>query len=138
MKRVFKFKTEAGAEKFKKDVIEFGGKVVANGDYDCPCVEVEESRPALTRDDMYSAIESVMGYYEEELYYTRRQMYRIEEEMYTMFYNHEQGHLPKIKDAGKMQEALNALGLGESFEVAKPYVMVASNKGLEVSISSVK
>jgi hypothetical protein len=41
-----------------------------------------------------------------------------------MYYDHLVGHLPAIKDAGKMKEALKALGLEDSFEVRKPSVTI--------------
>jgi hypothetical protein len=41
-----------------------------------------------------------------------------------MYYDHLMGHLPTIKDAGKMKAALKALGLEDSFEVRKPSVII--------------
>lgn len=40
------------------------------------------------------------------------------------FNQHMEGHLPPIKDAGKLQAAINTLGMGDSFEVAKTKVYV--------------
>lgn len=40
------------------------------------------------------------------------------------FYDHQIGHLPKILDGGKMQEAINTLGMGDSYQVRKADVFV--------------
>jgi len=49
-----------------------------------------------------------------------------------MYYNHLQGHLPAIKDAGKMEEALRKLSLEKSFEVRKPVISIAKINGQTV------
>ncbi len=40
------------------------------------------------------------------------------------FNQHMEGHLPPIKDAGKLQAAINTLGMGDSYEVKKATVYV--------------
>lgn len=45
--------------------------------------------------------------------------------MYKGLAEHKKGHLPAIKDAGKMKEALETLGLGDSYDVQKPTISVS-------------
>ena len=45
--------------------------------------------------------------------------------MYKGLAEHKKGHLPAINDAGKMKEALETLGLGDSYDVQKPTISVS-------------
>ena len=63
-----------------------------------------------------------MNYYRNEVSYSLKYMREDLSYMRKEFHNHLGGHLPAIKDAGKMEAALKTLGLGESFKVAKPTV----------------
>ena len=57
--------------------------------------------------------EWVLKWMKEDMEYTRK-----------AFYQHLEGHLPPIKDVAKLQNAIDILGLGDSFEVAKKTIYV--------------
>lgn len=46
---------------------------------------------------------------------------------YQYTYQHNKGHIPPIKSASTMEKALKALGMGEDYEVSKPWVSVAKD-----------
>jgi hypothetical protein len=54
-----------------------------------------------------------MKYIKEDMKYARDE-----------YYKHLKGHLPAIKDSALMQKAIDALGLGESYNVVKPTIYV--------------
>lgn len=59
--------------------------------------------------------------------YMMDRMYRLEDRLYSLFWEHEEGHLPPIKGAGSMEQALKALGLDADYEVRKPVVFAKNN-----------
>ncbi len=66
---------------------------------------------------MISSVYSEMNY---QLKWLREDMRYYNQQ----FISHMEGHLPAIKDAGKMQAAINTLGMGDSYEVKKAAVYV--------------
>jgi hypothetical protein len=122
MKNSFNFKKESTAKEFAKELCEDGAKALAVGS----SVEVE-SDPMPSFNDVHEMISSYSEYYERELRYMYKYMSRIQGEMYSYMWEHEKGHLPSINDAGRMEKALNILGLGESYEVRKPTISVAKD-----------
>ncbi len=58
----------------------------------------------------------------------RDYVYQVEANTYDMFRKHEQGHLPPIKGAGKMEKALEKLGMADDYNVSKPTIWVSANR----------
>lgn len=81
----------------------------ANYDAKANCVEIctEPAPPEVTYADL-EYINARINYLREDLNYYRDQ-----------FYNHTQGHLPKIVGASAMEKALKAIGLGDDYTVEK-------------------
>jgi len=134
MKKVFEFKQESTAKEFAKTISEtYGKEAVSEG----TSVTIKTESPKAPEsseanmDEVRSMMSRMYDYMQEDIDIMQRYIYRLEGEMYDMFYEHTKGHLPPIKDAGKMQEALRAIGLGESFEVRKPTVTLARVNGVD-------
>jgi hypothetical protein len=61
--------------------------------------------------------------------------YRAISNLENRFWEHSKGHIPAIRDAGKMEEVLKILSLDSSFKVEKPYVSVSrDSSGLNFSV----
>lgn len=73
-----------------------------------------------TWDDFYSLSKSMYSEMEYQLKWIREDFKYMAE----AFYKHQEGHLPPIKDAGKLQAAINTLGMGDSYTVRKAEVYV--------------
>ncbi|MDB4314425.1 hypothetical protein N9955_00070 [bacterium] len=83
-----------------------------------------DSDKTISGDEAFNAACSMMRAYADEFAY---QMKWVREDLAYFeksFYEHKKGHLPSISDAGKMEGALKALGLGDSFRVDKPSIRV--------------
>lgn len=83
--------------------------------------------------------EDVMRAIYAELEYMYSQMMQEVSYLYNSLYNftheHLKGHLPPIKSPSAMEGALNALGIGEDYEVRKPTISVAkTKKGVELNV----
>lgn len=95
---------------------------------------VGECENKKLKDEIMSYVYDVMEY----------QRYYIKElESYLMylesaFYKHQEGHLPKIEGAGKMQKAMDVLGISEDYEVIKKPVFASTKRGLELRINSIE
>lgn len=74
-----------------------------------------------TWDDYYAWSKSVYSDMQYQLKWIREDYKYLAE----AFYKHQEGHLPPIKDAGKLQAAINTLGMGDSYEVKKAAVYVS-------------
>jgi len=48
--------------------------------------------------------------------------------IYDYMYEHSKGHMPPVRTASGMQKLLDAAGMGDDYEVLKPFVSVASTK----------
>lgn len=79
--------------------------------FDCEKASPEAFQSAIS--DLYSHLEYTMKWAREDFDYATKR-----------FYEHMEGHLPAIKDAGKLQAAIDTLGLGDSFSVAKKTIYV--------------
>lgn len=58
----------------------------------------------------------------------RQYVYSIEDNFYKTMDNHNQGHLPKINGAEKMQNALETLGISEDYDLQKPVIYVRASR----------
>lgn len=123
MKNKFTFKKESTAKQFAKDLEKEGEKTTVKGS----SVEVEK-QPTPSFDDVHEMIRNMSSFYDRELMYMYKYMDRVSSEFYEYMWEHEKGHIPAISDAGKMKEVLNTLGMGDSYEVRKPIISVASDK----------
>ncbi len=135
MKNKLRFKQESAAKEFAKELkkdygheitVEGTNVVIKNSDFEKP------SEANLTPSEVWDIVRSNNDRFYEEMEIMYRYVSRVEDEMYEMYYNHIQGHLPKIKDAGKMEEVLEKIGLGNSYEVRKPVISVARKNGRTV------
>jgi hypothetical protein len=51
------------------------------------------------------------------------------------FYNHiYNGHLPPMKTPSQMEHALDVLGVGNDYQIYKPILSIASNKGVDAVV----
>lgn len=75
-------------------------------------------------EDSYSNLKMIMSDMQNQLSYQIKWMREDLAFMQKQFSEHLMGHLPAIKDATKMEEALKSLGLAKSFEVRKPSISV--------------
>jgi hypothetical protein len=68
--------------------------------------------------------------------YIHTRINNLEDGFYQWMWDHagfQSGHLPPIKGAEKMENALKVLGLDKDYDVKKPMVMAASTQyGLEI------
>ena len=89
---------------------------ISFGSYEC----CEEKPVAVTWADLDSFYSAIRRDTEYEIKWLREDM------NWTLkrFTDHLKGHLPPILDAGKMQGAIKALGMDDSYEVKKASVYV--------------
>lgn len=61
-----------------------------------------------------------------------RNVAMFEDEMFSYINKHRQGHLPPIEGAGKMQKALETLGISDDYEIEKKsiYANLRNKKGV--------
>lgn len=92
--------------------------------YEISYASCYEEKPAcaepMSREEVYSCVQSMWDGLRYELKYMREDV----SSLWKAFYEHKSGHLPKISDAGKMEAALKALGIADSYQVHKPTVWV--------------
>ena len=60
--------------------------------------------------------------------YTLRYLGQLEGAFYKYTWEHQEGHIPKIVGAEKLQGALKALGLDKDYEVRKPVIYASNHK----------
>jgi hypothetical protein len=73
-----------------------------------------------TWDDYYALSKSVYSEMQYQLKWIREDYQYLSK----AFYNHQRGHIPAILDVGKLQAAINTLGIGDSYEVKRAEVYV--------------
>jgi len=73
-----------------------------------------------TWDDYYALSKSMYS----EMQYQMKWIREDYQYLSQAFRDHEVGHLPKILDGGKMQAAIDTLGMGDSYQVRKADVYV--------------
>lgn len=112
-----------------EDAVNFGLKAYLKKENDKNIVVFETSvarsdymgdSPTVKMDDVYSVLQSYNSEMQYQLKWIREDFSSISKR----FEDHMNGHIPAIKDAGKLQAAINTLGLGDSFQVQKPSVYV--------------
>jgi len=83
--------------------------------------KTEESKASApyTREELESVLSRVIHSMHEEMNWQSRRLNSRMEWLEGQFYKHEDGHLPKIEGAGKMEKALKALGLEDDYRVEK-------------------
>lgn len=82
--------------------------------------ETEEKKEGPSWDDYYNLSKSLYSEMQYQLKWIREDL-----NWYSQALNkHQEGHLPPIKDVGKMQAAINTLGIGDSYEVKKAAVYI--------------
>lgn len=125
MTKKFSLATMEMAESAVKDAPNFGlsAKIEqADGEisvaYDS-CSDCGEKK-SLSMEDVYSAMRSVSNEFSYEVKWIREEV----KYLHDRFNEHTKGHLPAIRDGSKMEGALKALGIGDSFSVGKPTVWV--------------
>ena len=140
MAKKYQFKQESTASKFakilrdeyKKEAVSEGTSVTIKDE----CCEKEAVANCCSMDEVHCLVSDMYRNMYQEMDIMYRYISETREEMYEMLWEHKEGHLPNIKDAGKMEEVLRNLGLADSFEVRKPIISVASNGrgGLDLSV----
>ena len=90
----------------------------------------EKSSATISQDDLYSSLNSVYRYMDSRC----DEMYRRMDRLVRAFAIHQRNHLPSPKSASQMQKAVDALGMGEDYEVKKGVIYVESgDNSLEAS-----
>lgn len=84
---------------------------------------------------MEDALYSMMVYTDKRLREVVSYISHVEEALYQ---HKSAGHLPQIKSAGKMKNALDILGISDDYEVVKPVIFAKSKYGLEVQATYAK
>jgi hypothetical protein len=85
----------------------------------CEYVKIQDFQDTLSR---------LAAYLFEELRYQTAYLSRRLDYLSDAFYDHTSvGHLPKINGAGKMQKAMDALGISEDYQVLKPAVFASTS-----------
>jgi len=83
----------------------------------------------------------LFDYLFQSISYMREYMYQLEDQLW-QHSSPSNGHLPKIKGAGKMESALKTLGLNDDYDVQKPTIYASAsrsgNKQFEVTLPSLK
>ena len=128
MKKKFSLQTMELAEAAVQDAANFGLQAVleqSEGEisvaYESPAGCSDKEEKSMSMEDVYAVVRSVASEYDYQLKWMREDAAYTREALYKHMNN---GHLPAIKDSGKMEEALKALGLANSYSVAKPTVWV--------------
>ncbi|MEK6880847.1 MAG: hypothetical protein AABY22_14605 [Nanoarchaeota archaeon] len=91
--------------------------------------EMENKEDMVHRNEMYETMDRMYSYMMRQIDYVSNAFwdYRV---------NHNKGHLPPIKTSSGMQAALEALGMGDDFEVEKPTISIANTKrGVQIIAS---
>lgn len=86
--------------------------------------QMKQAKADMSSDDKYTAM---FEYLYQSISRTREYLYELEDALY----NHSSpsnGHIPKIKGAGKMEGALKALGISEDYEVQKPTIYARATR----------
>jgi len=73
-----------------------------------------------TWDDYYALSKGIYSEMQYQLKWIREDYQYLSKE----FYAHQKGHIPAILDVGKLQAAINTLGIGDSYQVRKAEVYV--------------
>lgn len=84
-------------------------------------MEDKANQPSDLERDMYQMIS-----------YIHTRINYLQEDFYHYTSQHQKGHLPPITDAGKLEEALQKMGLGDSYQVIKPVVFASTSKNGQV------
>lgn len=71
----------------------------------------------------------------EDLKYTVNFLQRQIDSLNEALYRHSEGHLPAILDVGKLQKAIDVLGLSDSFEVRKKVIYSSEGQVKECVVS---
>lgn len=115
--RLFKFKSEAAAQKFVEAV---------------GADNVEIVSPTEVRATEFDAKE--IEYLWNSMFSLAKNLYESIAEVEKALYDHvNSGHIPPIKGAGRMKEAIRRLGLEDDYEVVKPYIHSSASNIIEVT-----
>jgi hypothetical protein len=115
----YEFRSKASLETFIKDIDTDKYKIL------------EGNIVELAFDDEVSERDSRM----EEMRHEMRFLFSEMQYMYGELERHYEGHLPPIKGAGRMEEALKALGIDKDYEVKKATLFANRLGEVEVDLS---
>lgn len=107
-----------------------GNDFVIKHEIAAACCEAGIADKPLTREEMYSVIDSMYRAMYGESKYLAESIDRL----YNVIAAHMEGHLPKIQGAEKMQKALEALSLDGDYQVMKPVVFASDNRGQKTAV----
>ena len=143
MRYALTFKSKNTAEAFIKDLMEERGitaklaedtkknnySVAYDVDVDVS-VDVEQDKGREEKEFMTKPeVCALLSTFWSEFEYQQKWLISWISSLDNAFWEHKQGHIPAINDAGKMEQALRALGLGDSYEVVKPTVYLKASAG---------
>jgi len=148
MKFTFASQTKEQAEKFAghikaerqidSSISEKDGKFFVEYSLADCCYDKPTSSCETPCTPSYDDLSRVTSYIFKEMQYQVNWLWAEIQYISSRFYAHQEGHLPPIKGADKMEKALNTLGIGGDYEVIKPVVYARANGGLEVDFPDAK
>ena len=151
MKFTFVSQSKESAEKFSahikserkldSSVTEKDGKFhVEYSIADC-CYDQPKTGECCTPTPSYDDLSRMASYIFKEMQYQMNWLWAEISYLRNSFYQHvDNGHLPPIKGAEKMEKALTALGIGGDYEVKKPviYSSASTGKGILLDLPEIK
>lgn len=144
MKRVLKFKNESMAKRFfdhmqasdenlnvEWDKNEESEEIEVKYELPVPSLKAEASEAKeddyITSEHFYNTLSRFFQDVHENMRYELNWLASEVRYLEEAFYKHNKGHLPPIKSAGKMEKALNTLGIGEDYEVEKKRIFASAS-----------
>jgi hypothetical protein len=75
-----------------------------------------------------SEASKMFGYCYDLINGLRSYVYQIEGSFYDAMREHRVGHLPPIKGAGKLEKAMEKLGISDDYEIIKPTIYASASR----------
>lgn len=87
----------------------------------------EPTKEYIEREELFDILRDFRRYFVEYIGYEMNWIASEIRYLENAFYRHQNGHLPAIEGAGKMERALETLGIKEDYEVEKKRIFATSN-----------
>ena len=142
MKFSFNFKNESLASKFQEALKERNAESIESTVSEDGTISVsyaisncEEVKSSCDEEDVdkkiYSALSEFAEYFMREMQWQVNWLTSEIDYLYSMMYEHKQGHLPKVNSPSQMEAALKVLGLDGDYDVMKK--VVYAKNGMKIN-----
>jgi len=122
MKKI-QFENESVAKAFK-DFMKIDASIEEeDGKFAVAYCDEPKSAPKANAEYTAEAMEKVYSYFQSEFNYMWRRIDAISEELW----KHKDNHLPCPKTPSQMQKAIDALGMGDDYEVEKKKIYASTD-----------